>query len=373
MHPPGAATLMSVAGDLLNSTVLVRRSADAVSVDPDAMRMGGEVDLEFRMVLVCIAFVVTGTLVDWLFAASCGGLGSGSDPAARKSALTWLRVVVLYTCLLTAGQGWLGIRVGSVAIMSDTAHGGADVLAYSLSFIFERMKASAAEPLAVPLDAASAVVGTGFIFAASWPPLMEALQRLQAGAVEQRKHDFHLIGPALLLLAVVSVIGNLTVVALRPRARESAEGGARSTRRGNFLHMALHPGCACGEGHNSPHGNVVNLNMQATTLHLATDIMRGVCLLMTGVLSQLHAVADVGQADAVCAITVTAFCVLGSVPLLLAAASNAYFSWCNSQSAGTAPGEEEEIPTCLPCGEEEMPKQVGSASLRLEAIKVQAS
>jgi cation diffusion facilitator family transporter len=111
------------------------------------------------------------------------------------------------------------------------------------------------------------------------------------------------------------------------------------------LHMLIHPGCQCSgkvvdfwgpanldadaesgsagqkaaPSENAPADTVWknNLNVIAATLHLFTDVLRGIAILCVAILIQVQAIQDAEYADAICALIVAALILLGSMALVL--------------------------------------------------------
>eukprot|EP00746_Dinoflagellata_sp_MGD_P124002 gnl/MRDRNA2_/MRDRNA2_58607_c0_seq1.p1 gnl/MRDRNA2_/MRDRNA2_58607_c0~~gnl/MRDRNA2_/MRDRNA2_58607_c0_seq1.p1 ORF type:complete len:494 (-),score=76.44 gnl/MRDRNA2_/MRDRNA2_58607_c0_seq1:747-2228(-) len=91
------------------------------------------------------------------------------------------------------------------------------------------------------------------------------------------------------------------------------------------LHGLVHPGCdgnhsfSCGHdrSHSKPnpsHGTV-NLNVDSALLHLWSDIFRGVAIFIVAVLIKCSLVKSARKADAVCALLVAGFILLGTLAL----------------------------------------------------------
>mmetsp|Transcript_130807 Transcript_130807/g.279831 ORF Transcript_130807/g.279831 Transcript_130807/m.279831 type:complete len:453 (-) Transcript_130807:40-1398(-) len=105
-----------------------------------------------------------------------------------------------------------------------------------------------------------------------------------------------------------------------------------------WLHKAFHPGCsaescplgdgsrdlrlveegACGEVPQVPQAadDESNLNVHGALLHVITDVLRGLVILVAGLLLQFRVVEDAAKADAVCSLLVSACVVCGSLALL---------------------------------------------------------
>mmetsp|Transcript_25431 Transcript_25431/g.46169 ORF Transcript_25431/g.46169 Transcript_25431/m.46169 type:complete len:357 (-) Transcript_25431:100-1170(-) len=102
------------------------------------------------------------------------------------------------------------------------------------------------------------------------------------------------------------------------------------------VHKLVHPGCV-GHSHTSKSDldiqtASVNLNVKSAVLHLVTDILRGITILVVAVLIQTKAVADPGKADAVCALLVSILVGLGSIELFRRAGTLLLEGWQSNDS-----------------------------------------
>jgi len=112
-----------------------------------------------------------------------------------------------------------------------------------------------------------------------------------------------------------------------------AETGALPSRqqtaedRLEWLHMAFHPGCShgtCNHGHaaaspltdDKSEEHVTNLNVYGALLHVATDVLRSMIIFVAGILVQIGVLKDAAWADAVCALFVGFFVILGSAAMI---------------------------------------------------------
>lgn len=101
-----------------------------------------------------------------------------------------------------------------------------------------------------------------------------------------------------------------------------AESGGRSAGQWRAtLHALVHPGC------DGRHAEIrleavdaserkSNLNVTSAWLHLVTDALRGITILIVALVIEAGFVTDPGKADALCALLVAAFVALGSFALL---------------------------------------------------------
>merc|ERR1740123_526564 len=58
-----------------------------------------------------------------------------------------------------------------------------------------------------------------------------------------------------------------------------------------------------------------NLNVSSAMLHLVADVLRGVTILISAIVIEFFDVSDPGKADAVCALFVAGFILIGAVAL----------------------------------------------------------
>eukprot|EP00928_Gymnodinium_smaydae_P033668 TRINITY_DN24053_c0_g1_i1.p1 TRINITY_DN24053_c0_g1~~TRINITY_DN24053_c0_g1_i1.p1 ORF type:complete len:412 (+),score=56.84 TRINITY_DN24053_c0_g1_i1:44-1237(+) len=103
---------------------------------------------------------------------------------------------------------------------------------------------------------------------------------------------------------------------------------------GLSLHMIFHPGCNCAAGkapwcpsevtlnveeeESQPAAHKFrDLNMTAARLHLFSDMVRNILILVVGVLLQLGILKDQKYADAVCSLIVAVLILIGSLALVL--------------------------------------------------------
>eukprot|EP00927_Polykrikos_kofoidii_P035752 TRINITY_DN30291_c0_g1_i1.p1 TRINITY_DN30291_c0_g1~~TRINITY_DN30291_c0_g1_i1.p1 ORF type:complete len:422 (+),score=59.03 TRINITY_DN30291_c0_g1_i1:63-1328(+) len=91
------------------------------------------------------------------------------------------------------------------------------------------------------------------------------------------------------------------------------------------LHSMVHPGCNCGAHEDgSPDGTgtvnskvgKANLNVLSAMLHLIADVVRSLTILVVAIFIQARVLGDGRMADAVCALIVAAFVLVGSCELV---------------------------------------------------------
>jgi len=129
----------------------------------------------------------------------------------------------------------------------------------------------------------------------------------------------------------------LPVEAGCPAGSKDAENGSKDVENGvlSSLHMMFHPGCQClqaptidwscqeepalnpeAQTETAHYGKLRNLNSAAAMIHLVSDMLRSVLLLVVGVLIQ-SGTQDAQYADALCGLVVSLLVCMGSMALLL--------------------------------------------------------
>jgi len=119
--------------------------------------------------------------------------------------------------------------------------------------------------------------------------------------------------------------------------QKSQEKSARRTAQIAWLHQAFHPSCKdadcaapkTGDGSaaeasmddSADTDEKSNLNLYGAVLHLLTDVLRSLVILVVGMLVQIGFISDAASADAICAIIVSICILVGSLALLRSAAA----------------------------------------------------
>lgn len=93
--------------------------------------------------------------------------------------------------------------------------------------------------------------------------------------------------------------------------------------------MLVHPGCT-DSSHALPgsskqvesSGGNGNLNLSAAMLHLVADVFRGITILITAIIIEAGIVSDAGKVDAICALLVAAFILIGAFAIFQRLASS---------------------------------------------------
>jgi len=247
---------------------------------------------------------------------------------------------------------------GSLTLLADLAHGAGDTVTYVSAYFAERVKAdlsrrSGADAYVAKLDFCAGLTSTllvaGISLNAMWvasSKLLDSGRRHAAPPEETR-----LVGPALLTFAVLSLAANIGLLLLRfkggrgpgPTPSEAAApspsiprtcppcnspsrrwaGRQESSQRpqqpqentaSDLVHAMLHPGCDCASSlKGSENARHNNLNLFGATLHLATDVIRSVLVLVVGLLLQIGVFTDTAKTDAVCALIVGVCVLLGTI------------------------------------------------------------
>lgn len=100
-----------------------------------------------------------------------------------------------------------------------------------------------------------------------------------------------------------------------------------SKRPIELLHTVVHPGCdgnhgssSCAPSNNAvkdsaASGNNLNLNVDSALLHLTSDILRSIVIFIVAVMIKCNVVRSARKADAVCALLVAGFILMGSLAI----------------------------------------------------------
>lgn len=311
---------------------------------------------------------VLGILALWL--AAGGGPAAKSGRAARRAPTPaehaqqlWLGSLASASLGTLVVQLGLAVASGSLTLLADLGHAAGDVVSYAAAYLAERAKLDLArEPSGGPsraaarIDAMSGLLSWGVVAGTSARAAADAVGRLRGGAPPESSQH---VGLAMLVFSCVSTAVNAALLAARyvgplappdsPQPEDQSEEcmpcleppeltpevpappvpestGPERPRKGRrsrakMLHMAFHPGCQCysepgREEDEAPPPWAANLNVYGAVLHLATDVARGVLVLVVGLLLQAGLLKDVARADAQCALLVAACVFAGSAALL---------------------------------------------------------
>lgn len=278
--------------------------------------------------------------------------------------LQWMVALTAATGALLVVQVLLGVSIGALSLLADSAHGAADLGSYTLATFVEYFKfrfgsESINSRAAAQLDRASAGFSILVVMATSICVCAEATERLMS-------HD-HVVenglGSAMMVVAGLGFVMNGTLLALRGWLQQEMEGPAvlaappapeppaapirQSARRQasaaqkaqqkaprfcvpskassgqslrQSLHAAFHPGClghgeddscsvqGCSIGH--------NLNLYGVVLHVGSDVARTLLMFVAGAMVRAGLFKNSAAVDAVCACFIAGMVTLGSVWLL---------------------------------------------------------
>jgi cation diffusion facilitator family transporter len=152
----------------------------------------------------------------------------------------------------------------------------------------------------------------------------------------------------------------------RSNRADDKKAGGKSIFNFETLHMVVHPGCKCqhnfltldteeGDKQDKRDEAVTstsqNLNLAAVMLHLVTDVLRSILILVSAILILCGGVHDAERADAVCALIVAGLICAGSLGLLMRVFDR--LCECFSRKDDAPPDEEapdlDEFVFCQPC------------------------
>lgn len=270
--------------------------------------------------------------------------GVPPPPAALwPPGLRWLVLLTSCTAALLVLQLVLGYLTHALVLVADAAHGAADCATYFLAAFLEFLKHSfgtkAVTPLVIGrLDRASACFSIVVVLTNSVVVAIEAGMQVSAGSEHQRG-EAHL-GAAMLIIACLGLAMNLSLLLLsvwmhHGHASETLTSDSETSPRSRSprkkrdrlrclpgppeklsLHGAFHPGC---QGTCST-GTGPNLNLYGVILHVGTDVLRTLLMLVVGALVQCRVLgSNLAKVDAICAFAVCGCVLLGSVYLVRSA------------------------------------------------------
>lgn len=180
-------------------------------------------------------------------AASQTGFVATKAAAGGWGQIRWLAFLFAEATVLLAFQLAAGLTTGSLALLADCGHSGADVVCYFVNYFVERRKAASAAlactaeqkviadevaKAAFHADFVGCIVSTVLLCAATGVAAVEAAGRLRLGG--SGNGDSQGIGPALLAFAVVSTAANLGTLLIYRRcaARPPPLAAANERPRG---------------------------------------------------------------------------------------------------------------------------------------------
>lgn len=312
--------------------------------------------------------------------------------------LRWFLFLVTSTSVLVLLQVVLGVVAQSLTLLSDVAHGVADVVSYGINYAMERRKSRSRRieeqsfkstnenerEWEVSADLWGCVLTTVMLVGATVFSLVESLDRLYHAEEEE---DFDEIGSSMLVFAIASTVVNVgSLVIFRfldwrdrnqtreERAEQVAEipqpGTEAQVEGVNMMecspcdswygvaHLVLHPGCALGScdtvltsaptsttgprvigvtlaeeafAHSAASTTTsseegtpqtaldpsfinggFNLNVDSAMLHLITDVLRSITIVVVAVGIEFKCLKNAGRADAICSLFVSFLILVGA-------------------------------------------------------------
>jgi Co/Zn/Cd efflux system component len=324
-------------------------------------------DTELVLAYVILALSLVALYFGWLVWRLVDTSGASPPrPAAARwpRSLQWMVALTVGTACLLGVQVLLGISIGALALLADSAHGAADFASYMLASFVEYFKfrfgADAITARAsAQLDQASAGFSVLIVMATSICVCAEAARSLRAAEPQGPKDG---LGSAMLVVAALGMALNGSLLALkmwmgsRPSSPDAAPNAPlpegppaplpedvpqdapardrRAPRKGSgarvprvstpgggsdmrlSLHDAFHPGCRNGQCAIPGCGAEHNLNEYGVVLHVATDVARTFLMVIAGALLKAGVFKNSAYVDAVCAWMIAGCVTLGSVWML---------------------------------------------------------
>jgi len=336
----------------------------------------------FAIGISVLAIVALWAVVHRNFARSTEEDSSQGATPTERAQLLWLGALATGSFAQLAVQLGLAMMSGSLTLIADMGHACADVVSYIATYLVEctkvdlRLKSDGdTQRAVVRIDAVSGLLSCLLVAGTSAHAAVDAVRRLRGGSGPD---GTSLIGFAMITFSCFSTTVNATLLAARyvgplaPPDQDSelqpllapnvptpvAPAGRRERpRRGRnpqqptrprlqMLHDAFHPGCrdpgcddsGCEKGGEAPSSWSANLNVYGALLHLATDVIRSIVVLVAGVLVQSGLLKDAARTDAICALVV-GFCVFAGSAAFLGS------SLSSLRSAILGPGEAKGVQT----------------------------
>lgn len=156
-----------------------------------------------------------------------------AEPLVQQAEARWLAFLFAETSFLLVFQLTAGLLSGSLALLADCGHSGADTISYGINYFVERQKAAASVRSATRWSSTSVAaavsradlvgcgVSTVLLVLATWLATREAVSRLRATSNDRGSPaggaEFKGIGPALLAFAVVSTVANVGTLVIYRR------------------------------------------------------------------------------------------------------------------------------------------------------------
>jgi len=254
--------------------------------------------------------------------------------------LTWLAWLTAATIALLIVQIVLGVLTHTLLLLADSAHGAADAATYVLAAFVEYTKysfgrRSVSRKVRDYIDQASALFSVSVVVVTSVAVAVEASLRMWR---RDGKEDIESLGTAVLVVACLGACLNLSLLWVHSKMSsnghvEDATQGRGGRRRreetdnhgtGSLklsLHAVLHPGCgSCtSTSSDTQAAQGQNFNVYGVLLHVCTDVVRTLLLVVVGVLVRCGVLKDADRVDAISSIIICGCVTLGSVWLFRAA------------------------------------------------------
>jgi Co/Zn/Cd efflux system component len=328
----------------------------------------------FAIGISVLVVVVLWVVVHWNLTSSTEEDSSKGATPAERVQLLWLGALATGSFVQLAVQLGLAMMSGSLTLIADMGHSCADVVSYIGTYVVESYKVelrhnsnSDSQRTVARLDAISGLLSCMLVAGTSAHAAVDAVRRLRGGSGPD---GTGLIGFAMLIFSCFSTAVNATLLAARyvgplappdqpselqpllasgvqPPPPPVPSGGRGRPRRGRnrgmqMLHDAFHPGCQdpgcnddnCERGDGANSSWSANLNVYGALLHLATDVIRSIVVLVAGLLLQGGLVRDAARADAVCALVV-GFCVFAGSSAFMSSSLSSLQSALSSETTQT--------------------------------------
>jgi len=241
----------------------------------------------------------------------------------QQNVLTWFYLLTAQAMLIFVSQAVIGYMTGSLELKSDLAHSGIDMVTYGFNAATEWMKvyslatgmlflqAHVIDEVGSFISVSILLVMMVFVVTDVWAKMSDPVERANLD-IRAQNGD---MGAAMMLFSLMTLLSNgamlwlykswnLDFTASNDSAAEQDDllGGSPINREEakvaewaavDWIHGLLHPGCngkICGdlEKLSARDEALVNLNMGAAMLHLVTDVLRTITVLVSGIFLNIH-------------------------------------------------------------------------------------
>lgn len=219
----------------------------------------------------------------------CRGGSGGSNDTERA---LWLMFGV--NSILTGLQIFFGLLANSLSLLGDGALMAMDGASYAVSLYAEKRKSSAED--AKRLDKRAAFFSAAMLAATTAWVLFDVIEQLlgeeREAAIEvngmSQLHDIEVNSDIMIIFTAVNLAADLMVAF-----------------------------CAwnCGASQVLEEEDTSNLNLFGALAHLGADMVRGLAVLLAGILAEAN-VVDAAKADAYCSLFVCIFVLMATASLL---------------------------------------------------------